>query len=155
MVITTLIFSIFFSVNDSTITFKKHFIVKNKTDTSITLLYPYTIEDYEAGNYFFPAFTIDEIKVEKRRGKAFIQLKFKNKREAIIDRSQITLTRPQPHFFIKTKGANQEELKRIFMAAGYKFDWLDSLKEADYTILGVYTENKLRRFLLKTWKKKH
>ncbi len=147
------LFSLFFNVNDSIITFKKSFSLRSKTESTITLWYPHKIEEFEAGNYFYPSFTIGEINVLRKRKGAIIKIHFKSGKTPFIYGHTVILRPPEKRFYIKTYHASSEDLKRLFKFMGYKFNWLDSLNDGDYTIWGMFTENKLKWILMKNGRK--
>ena len=149
MVISILI-GFFFSVNDSMVTFKKPYIkVIAYTDTSATVLYKGKVEEYETGTYYYPKFMIKEINVKKRKNRAVIKIRLRKKRLPIIKGKSIIFLRPAEKFFIKVSRAKPSEIKTLLKAANLKCTWLDSLRGRYYTIYGVYTENTLKKELLK------
>ncbi|GEM_PF-4253825 len=155
MVISILIFAVFFSVNDSIMTFKNsRFRIISENDSQIKLMYRGKIEAYETGNYYYPRFLIKEINVKKLKNGALIKIKLRKRRSVNKHGNIIIFKTPETPFFIKLSGANRESVKKLLLKAGLNYSWLDSLTDMDYTIYGVFTEKTLKRELLNNGRNK-
>ena len=153
MVTLLYIFSLFFNVNDSIITFKNKFQKKKKTDTMLILWYPHPVKEYESGNYYYPTFVTGEINVFRNKRGALVKVHYKKDMTPFIYGDRVIFRHPQKRFYLKAKNASPEDLKRLFNSMGYKFNWLDSLKGQGYTIWGEFTESKLKWALMRNGRK--
>ncbi len=147
MVIILFAFAMFFTVSDSVIHFKSPIMLKKNSDTLLILWYSQPVEEYEAGNYYYPSFVIEEVNVLKRKEGALVKIHYKRGREPILSGNVLILRHPQRRFYLKAKHASREDLKRLFDFLGFKFKWLDSLSNDYYTICGPFTEDKLKQAL--------
>lgn len=149
MVITCMILTFFFRVNDSIVTIKKGNVrVISAEDTCFTLVYSGKIEDYEAGHYYYTNSLIKEINIREKNDKVFMEIKLNKKRQLLIKDRKIVFKKHSKKFYLKTKNISSRELKKLLRSVNLNLTCLDSLKERDYTISGNFTEESLKKELL-------